>query len=151
MKHVVLVVLLGAVAGLISHVLWFSARRPAVIDSPESALAWLQQDLQLNPAQFARVKAVHESSGPQLQELAERAARLRAEFAAFERQRETAGEIDFLAFAQFVEQQRAFDRVCLESTRRVLTAAAEEMDAHQRERYLDRFGPLLRSRISGLN
>jgi len=151
MKHVALVILLGVLAGVISHVVWFGYRRPASSDTPANALAWLRQDLQLSDEQFARLKSIHESSGPQLQELAVEAERMRAEFAAFERRRQTDGEIDFLAFARFVDEQRALDRVCSESTRRLIAAAMDVMTPTQRARYLDRFGPALRSSNAQIN
>lgn len=151
MKHVALVVLFGLLAGLGAHVLWFSVRRPSAVDTTNSVLAWLQQDLRLTDDQFARVKAIHERSGPQLQELAREAARMRAEFAEFERRRQTVGEIDFLAFARFVDTQRTFDRICAESTRQLIAATAGEMSPDQRERYLDRLDPALRATAGRLN
>jgi capsule polysaccharide export protein KpsE/RkpR len=151
MRHVALVMLLGILAGMLAHVLWFSARRPADVDSVGSALAWLQEDLQLTQEQFARVRAIHEQSSPQLQQLAHEAARMRREFDAFERRRQTVGEIDFLAFADFVASQRHFDRLCAESTRRLIAAAAEEMNPGQRSRYLDRLDPALRARSDRYN
>jgi hypothetical protein len=145
MKHVALVLLLGVLAGTIAHACWFAARRPPPTDLPDNALAWLQHDLNLSDAQFARVKAIHEQSGPHLQQLALEAARMRAEFAAFEQRRQKVGEIDFLAFARFVDARRTFDRLCAESTRQLIAAAAGEMSPGQRERYLDRLHPALRS------
>ena len=151
MKHVVLVLLIAALAGVASHALWYSVRRPATVDTTASALAWLQADLNLSDEQFERVKAIHERSGPQLQQLASRAARMRAEFLAFERRRQTDGQIDFLAFARFVEEQRAFGRLCVESTRRLIAATAGEMNPGQRERYLGRFDAALRADVGRLN
>lgn len=151
MKHVALVLLLGALAGALSHVLWYGFRRPLPVETDAGALAWLQQDLQLTPEQFARVQAIHERSSAQLQQLAAQAARMRAEFDAFERRRQTDGEIDFLAFARFVQDQRELDRLCTESTRRLVAATAGEMSPRQRERYLDRFDPSLRPATVGLN
>lgn len=151
MKHVALVILLGLLAGVVSHLVWFGYRRPVSSDTPANALAWLRQDLQLTDEQFARLKTIHESSSPQLHELAAEAERMRAEFAAFERRRRTDGEIDFLAFARYVDEQRAFDRICSESTRRLIAAATDVMTPAQRARYLDRFGPALRSSNDRIN
>lgn len=151
MKHVAIVLLLGALAGVLSHLVWFGLRRPPAADTPAHALAWLQEDLQLTEEQYARLRAIHETSRPQLRELAQQAARMRAEFDAFERRRRTDGEIDFLAFARFVEEQRTLDRVCTESTRRLIAAAADVMNPTQRARYLDRFAPASRSNVDRLN
>jgi hypothetical protein len=151
MKHVAIVLLVGVLAGMGAHLLWFSARRPAAVDTADHVLAWLQQDLQLTDEQFIRVKAIHERSGPQLQQLAQQAARMRAEFAEFERRRQTVGEIDFLAFARFVDARRTFDRLCAESTRQLIAATAGEMSPGQRERYLDRLDPALRATAGRLN
>jgi capsule polysaccharide export protein KpsE/RkpR len=151
MKHVIIVILLGAIAGAASHALWYSFRRPPAIETQAQVLAWLREDLQLTDEQFDRVKAIHERSGPELAAMSQRAARLRAELAAFEERRQTIGEIDFLAFARFVEQQREFDRHCLESTRELIAASASEMSSDQRARYLDRFDPTLRPPSGRLN
>lgn len=141
MKHVTLVLLLGALAGVASHFIWYSARKPPPLDNAANALAWLREDLGLTEEQYQRVRTIHERSGPQLAQLAQQAERMRAEFAAFEQRRQTVGEIDFLAFARFVEEQREFDRICFASTRDLIAASAREMSPGQRERYLDRFDP----------
>ncbi len=144
MKHVALVLLLGALAGLAAHLIWFQARRPTEVDTAAGALTWLREDLRLSEEQFARVKAIHEQSSPQFQQLAAEAARMRTELEVFERQRQTDGEIDFIAFAQFVQMRREFDRACAESTRQLIAATAREMTEGQRERYLEWLNPARR-------
>lgn len=151
MKHTWIVLTVGIFAAVIAHVMWFQLRRPSYEETPAGILSWLQADLNLTPEQFARIKAVHERSGPQLRELAAQAERMRAELNAFERRRRNDDHIDFLAFSQYVEQRREFDRRCLASTRRLLAAAAREMTPGQRERYLQRFEPLLGPGTQGLN
>ena len=145
MKRVLLVLSLGLACGMLAHVAWFGAHRPRLGADLDSQLAWMQQTLQLTPEQFARIKALHEQSSPRLLALAGQVARMRGEFAAFERERQTKGQIDFLDFARFVEQRRTVDRECAESTRRLIVAASEVMNPQQREAYLAFLDPALKS------
>ncbi len=145
MKRVVTIVAAGLVCGVIAHVAWFGARRPAGSADLDSQLAWMQQTLQLTPEQFARIKELHEQSSPRLLALATQVARMRGEFAAFERERLTTDQIDFLEFARFVEQRRAVDRECAESTRRLIFAASEVMSPRQRATYLAYLDPALKN------
>jgi hypothetical protein len=145
MKHLLLVVLAGVAAGLLANFAWFGAHRPARGDNLDAQLAWMQESLQLSPAQFARIKTLHEKSGPRLLALAAQVGRMREEFAAFERERQTVGQIDFLEFARFVEQRRNVDRECAESTRRLILAASAVMNPQQRERYLALLDPAFKA------
>lgn len=151
MKRALLVLLSGLVASVVAYFGWFEMRKPADETGPAGILAWLQEDLHLTPEQFSRIKALHERSGPQLHQLAEQASEMRAELNSFENRRRTDGRVDFLAFAQFIEQRREFQRICNESTRRLLTAAASEMTPGQRARYLERFEPALGLDAGGIN
>lgn len=145
MKRMLLVILFGIASGLLAHVGWFVAHRPARGDNLEAQLAWMQGSLQLSPAQFARIKTLHEQSSPRLRALAAEVGRMREEFAAFEQERRTEGQIDFLEFARFVEARRAVDRECAASTRRLILAASEVMNPQQRERYQTLLNPALNS------
>ena len=139
MKRALFILLGGLFCGALAHVGWFAAHRLPDANSLEAQLAWMKESLQLTPEQFARIKELHEQSSPRLQALAAQVAQMRSEFAAFERTRQTAGQIDFLEFARFVEHQRQVDRECLESTKQLVLAASEVMDPYQRERYLALF------------
>ncbi len=145
MNRALLVVIAGIASGVLAHVAWFNARQPAAGDSLDSQLGWMQQTLQLSPEQFAQIRALHEQSSPRLLALATQVARMRGEFAAFEQGRRTTGEVDFLEFARFVEQRRAVDRECAESTRRLVLAASEIMNPQQRETYLTLLNPALKT------
>lgn len=136
MKRTLIVMVLGIAAGGLGHFGWFAAHRPAPVDTLDAQLAWMQASLQLTPAQYARIRELHEQTSPRLRELATQVGRMQREFEVFERERTTAGQIDFLEFARFVEQRRAVDRECLESTRRLVLATGEVMTAEQRARYL---------------
>ncbi len=140
-----IVLFAGLAAGVLAGVVWFDAHRPAQGDNLDAQLAWMQESLQLTPAQFSRIKALHEQSSPRLVELAAQVGRMRVEFEAFERERKTVGQIDFLEFARFVEQRRAVDRECVESTHQLILAASEVMDPRQRERYLTLLDPAVRA------
>ncbi|MCX6951977.1 MAG: hypothetical protein NTV51_07400 [Verrucomicrobia bacterium] len=145
MKRVLQVLGLGLVCGVVAHLAWFGARRPEGGADLGSQLAWMRETLELTPEQFARIKALHEESGPRLLALAAQVAQMRGEFAAFERERRTTGQIDFVEFARFVEQRRAVDRECAESTRRLILAASEVLSPRQRETYLGLLDPARRS------
>ena len=79
---------------------------------------------------------IRDSSSPRLQALAVQVAQMQAEFAAFENTRRQTDHVDFIEFAQFVEVRRNISRECLDSTRSLVLAAANEMTPSQRERYL---------------
>ena len=137
MKRAFIVVLVGLLGGTASHFGWLHMHeRSGSANGLDAQLAWIKHDLDLTPEQYARIREIHENSSPHLLALASKVARMRDEFAAFERQRKTTGEIDFLEFAQFVEQRRHIDRECLQSTRQLVDASADVMTPSQRERYL---------------
>ncbi len=137
MKRIVLITLLGLLGGAGAHFGWLSLHQGGSSnENLDTQLAWIKTDLQLTPEQYARIRAIHQQSSPHLVALASRVARMREEFAAFERQRTTTGEIDFLEFAHFVDERRRIDRDCLQSTRRLVDASAEVMNPRQRQRYL---------------
>ncbi len=145
MKRTALILLLGLAAGAVTHLGWFWAQRPCNGSNLECQLEWMKTELKLSNEQFARIKAIHEQSSPRLLALAAQVARMRLEYDAFENERTTSGQVDFLEFAHFVEQRRAVDRECLVSTRQLVADAANVMTQNQRARYLGLLGPVLRS------
>jgi hypothetical protein len=136
MNRTGLILLLGLAVGVGSHVLYFQTHRPAGLDSLDGQLVWMKSELNLSDAQFARIKELHEASSPRLRALAAEVSRMQAEFAAFENTRRTTDRVDFIEFAQFVETRRNINRECLESTRRLVLAAADVMTPEQRAHYL---------------
>lgn len=145
MKHTLAIIFLGLAAGLVAHVSWFLAQRPCQSNSLDCQLEWMKSELKLSDQQLARIKSIHEKSSPRLLALAAQVARMRDEYEEFEHQRTTAGRIDFLEFAHFIDQRRAVNRECLTSTRQLVADAANEMNAQQRQRYLALLGPVLNS------
>jgi len=145
MKHTVLVLLLGLSAGLLGHLGWFFSQRPCGSNDLDCQLEWMKTELKLSDEQFARIKVIHEESSPRLLALAAQVARMREEYDAFERERTSSGQVDFLEFAHFVEQRRAVDRECLTSTQRLVADASHVMTEQQRERYLGLLGPVLQT------
>lgn len=141
MRRTILALSLGLVCGLAAHFGWFVAHRPQPVDDLESQWEWMRQDLRLDETQVARIRALHEQSSPQLLALARRVAQMRREFAAFEKTRRSTGEVDFLEFARFVDEQRALDHECVDSTRRLVAATADVMRPEQRRQYLASLGP----------
>lgn len=141
MKRTLLIILCGLVAGGLAHVGWFLAQRPCSADTLDCQLEWMKTELKLSDEQFARIKTIHEQSSPRLLALAAQVVQMRNEYDAFEHQRTTAGQVDFLEFAHFIEQRRAIDRECVTSTRALVAEAAGVMTAQQLERYLGLLGP----------
>ncbi len=137
MSRIFLVLFLGLLGGLTAHFGWLYLEAPRPVADLDAELTFIQQDLHLSASQYAQIKAIHEQSSAHLASLSSRVARLREEFNAFESQRKTAGEIDFLEFAHFVEERRRIDRDCLQSTRQLVDASVEVMNAEQKKRYLD--------------
>jgi len=137
MKAALLVLMLGLGAGVAAHFGYYYAHRPCTSGSLDCELAWIRNELKLNDAQYARIRELHENSGPQIVSLAVQVERMQRELAAFETQRRTTDRIDFLEFAKFAEERRAMDRECLDSTRQLVESSARIMTPAQRERYLN--------------
>ena len=131
-----LVLVLGCAVGIFAHFAYFNFHRPQDPGTLEGQLAWMKSELQLSDAQFERIKELHEASSPRLRALASQVAQMQAEFVAFENTRRTSDRVDFIEFARFVEVRRNINRECLDSTRRLVMAAANEMNPRQREQYL---------------
>lgn len=139
MKSALWIVFLGLLAGIAAHVSWYQWRRPPAASN--DIVAWMKSDLELTDAQLARIRELHDRTGPQLREFAAEAARMRAEFETFERVRRTEGRVDFLAFARCLETWRRIDRDWSDVTRELVAATAGELTPDQRARYLTRLTP----------
>lgn len=148
MKRAPIVICLGLAAGVLAHAAWYLGQRPCQSDNLDCQLEWMKHELKLTNEQYTRIKHIHEESSPRLLALAARVAQMREEYEAFERQRTTAGQIDFIEFARFVDQRRTVDRECLTSTRRLVTDSADVMTARQRRHYLALLSPVLKSENS---
>jgi len=112
-------------------------------------LAWMKSDLQLNDQQLARIRDIHEQLSPRLLTLASQVTQMQQSFAEFERERKSAGQVDFLEFARYVEQRRRLDRECNESTRKLIAEASDVMTPQQRQQYLQLLDPALKSTGGG--
>jgi hypothetical protein len=141
MKRAILFVVVGLLSGLVAHETWYLARRPPPADSLEEQLRWVRVQLQLNTEQYARIKALHEEFGPRLRELGTEVAQTRLTLQEFEDRRRTSGQVDFLAYKEFVDQRRVVDRQAAESTRELVAAALSVMTAEQRAHYLAMLSP----------
>ena len=136
MKRTLLTLLLGLAVGSGVHVSYYRLHQPAATDTLDGQLAWMRTELQLTDAQYARIKEVHEASGPHLRAIAAQLAGLQAEFQAFEHSRTTTDQVDFLEFARYVELRRHVSDESQDSTHRLVLAAAEVMTPEQRQRYI---------------
>jgi Spy/CpxP family protein refolding chaperone len=136
MKHTLLVLALGLGVGLGAHFTYYRLHQPAPTDTLDGELAWMRTELQLTDAQFARIKEIHQASGPHLRAIAAQLAGLQAEFRAFEHSRFTSDKVDFLEFARYVELRRNVSNESQDSTHRLVLAATEVMTPEQRQRYI---------------
>ena len=146
MTRTLLILLVGLAGGLSAHFGWLSlAGGPRQTADLGAQLRWMQASLQLDDAQLARIRALHEQSAPRLLALAEQVEGMREELAVFERERRMEGRIDFLEFARFVDERRRLDRECVLSTERLVADAAQVMTPRQREQYLSLLEPALKT------
>jgi Spy/CpxP family protein refolding chaperone len=147
MKRLTFLLLFGVSAGVLAHILWFAARRPVEVTSIEAQLAWMKTELKLSDSQFARVKEIHRTSSPELLALSDQVSRMQREFQTFERERTSSGNVDFLAFAQFIDARRSIDMMCHEKTKRLVASTAEILTPEQKQRYLSILGPRFNSAL----
>jgi len=136
MKRTLLTLALGLAVGLGAHFAYYRLHQPAPTDTLDGQLAWMRTELQLTDAQFARIKEVHQASGPRLRAIAAQLAGLQAEFRAFEHSRSTTDQVDFLEFARYVELRRHVSSESQDSTRQLVLATTEVMTPEQRQRYI---------------
>jgi len=140
MKRSLVIIAIGLAGGLAAQALWFEMRRPEEFSGSDKDIAWMRTELQLSKEQYARIRDLHEQSGPRILALAAQVSRMKEELEAFEHTRRAGGQIDFLEFARFVDMRRSVDRACLDSTRRLVSDTAAVMTPEQRERYLSLIG-----------
>ncbi len=136
MKRTLIIVLLGLLAGLSSHALYFNIRQPADTNTLDGQLAWMKSELKMSDSQLQQIKALHQASAPRMRALAIQVAQLQQELIVFENTRRTVGQVNFIEFAEFVEARRNVNLACLASTRELVLASAELMNASQRQQYL---------------
>lgn len=142
MKRTLVVLMSGLLAGVVAHSGWYHSRRPCDVSELTCQLAWIRTELKLTDAQYAHIVALHQASSPKLTALANQVAQMRDEYQAFERERVTEGNVDFVEFARFVEQRREIDRQCLALTRQLVSETSQTMNPDQRERYFGLLGPV---------
>ena len=118
-------------------------------DNLDAMLAWMKNDLQLNEEQLARIKNVHEQLSPRLLALGSQVAQMQQAFAVFEKERQSAGQVDFIEFAHYIDLRRKLDRECTESTRRLIAESSDAMTPRQRQQYLQLLDPALKSTGGG--
>jgi hypothetical protein len=100
-------------------------------------LAWMRDELQLSPAQYARIRELHEALNSELVALQKERLRVREETAALEEERRTEGQVDFLVFAGLIKSRQDLDLQSFHSMQRLVSATATIMTPEQRRRYLN--------------
>jgi hypothetical protein len=135
MNRGALVLIAGIAVGAATYALLLRLHQPYDPTSLDGQLAWMKSELHLSDGQYARIRELHEASGPRLRALASQVAMMQQELTAFERTRRASDRVDFVEFARFVEARRRVNRECIESTRELVRAAASAMTPGQREHY----------------
>ena len=135
MKLSALVLLFGIATGAATYALLLRLHQPLNPASLNDEMAWIKSELNLNDDQYARIRELHEASGPRMRALAAQVVQMQQELVAFERTRRSSDRVDFIEFARFVEARRNVSRECLDSTRELVRAAASAMTPRQREHY----------------
>lgn len=135
MKRLLLTILLGFVAGAAAHIGFYAFRRPTVESQLARNLDWMRTEFRLDEAQFLRIRALHDRTGPQLDRLF---AVLRAtdnELNRLEEIRRATDKVDFIAYHHAKQENRQARRQCRLLTLDLVYAVAEVMNPEQRTRY----------------
>ncbi len=135
MKRFLLVVLIGFVAGAAAHIGFYAFRRPTVENSLARNLAWMQTEFQLDEQQYARIRALHNRTGPELERLFNVLRTTREELVRLDEMRRTADKVDFVAYHQAKAANRKARSECRTLTLDLVYAVAETMNPAQRTRY----------------
>lgn len=143
MNRTVLLVILGLAAGVGAHFGYLSWRSEKIIPPAGEELDWMRAELKLTDSQYARIASLHDMDRPRVRSLAGRISAMQKQMDAFEAERRTEGQVDFVAFAQFVENFRQVSLECERSTRQLVHDTASVLDPRQRELYLDLVEPLV--------
>ena len=123
MNRSIFILLAGLAVGSATHELYFRLHREGPGATHGGELGWMRSELGLSDDQYARIRELHESSGPRLRALSSQLAQMQAEFVAFENTRRTADRVDFIEFAHFVAARRAIDQAAFKQLIRVAVAA----------------------------
>ena len=140
MKRFLLVVLIGFAAGALAHIGFYAFRRPTVESRLAKNLAWMQSEFDLDEAQYERIRALHDRTGPELERLFTVLRTTREELLQLEELRRTADKVDFVAYHQAKAANRTARSQCRTLTLDLVYAVAEVMTPSQRARYFSLVG-----------
>lgn len=140
MKRLLLIALFGLVAGAFAHIGFYSARRQALDEAVGRDLVWMKDYFALDSAQYARIRSLHHSTGPELERLFNVLRTTSGELARLEDERRKSDRVDFLAYHEAAEANRVARRQCRALTLDLVYAVAEVMSPEQRIRYFDLVG-----------
>jgi hypothetical protein len=110
---------------------------PSEANAMDRELVWMRDELRRSPAQYARIRELHETLNSELVALEKERLRVRQETAALEEERRTEGQVDFLVFAGLIKIRQDIDLQSFHSMQRLVSATATIMTPEQRRRYLD--------------
>lgn len=140
MKRLLLLLLTGLLAAAVTHVAVYAWRRPQVETHLAGDLAWLRQEFTLDAAQYDRIRALHERTGPELERLFRVLRTTHEELERVEAARRATDRVDFLQFHELSEAHRNARRQCRALTLDLVYAVAEVMSPEQRTRYFNLVG-----------
>ncbi len=140
MKRFLLIVLLGFVAGATTHIGFFAFRRPSVESRLARDLAWMQTEFRLDDAQYRRIRALHDRTGPELDRLFVVLRSTHEQLLRLEEIRRSADKVDFIAFHEAKAENAKARRQCRTLTLDLVYSVAETMNPEQRVRYFNLVG-----------
>ncbi len=123
-----------------AHIGFYAFRRPTVENRLVRNLDWMQAEFHLTEAQYARIRSLHDRTGPELERLFTVLRTTHEELNRLEEMRRTADKVDFVAFHQAKEANRKARAKCRTLTLDLVYAVAETMSPEQRDRYFSLVG-----------
>lgn len=126
----------GLFLGVLAHLGWYNYK----VEQPEREFAanleWMQETLELTPAQVERIQSLHVVYGPSFHLLVNKLSDNRKEAEKLEQVRQKDDAVDFLLFFTILEQQREIETHAKRTRQEFVSAVAQELKPEQKERFL---------------
>lgn len=129
------IIIIGLIAGLITHGLYYKAFKPCEDETLECQLFWIQDYLSLTPDQYELVVAMHRDRQPEISALENRIQSLEAQLEDLEEERIENDRIDFIAFYSYLQEKVNLDKTRETSTDSFLAKVGSIMSSDQQERF----------------